>query len=102
MTDSDSSPLLGQVVRILRGRDSGKYAIVIQQLDEKYVLIADGDKRKFDCPKRKNKLHLEFMDYIADEVVDSLRENGRVTNGKIRYNLSKFAEQQTEVQRKGE
>lgn len=102
MADSDAGPKVGRVVRILRGRDSGKYAIIIKQVDEKFVLIADGDKKKFDRPKRKNLLHLEITDFIAGDVVESIRTDGRVTNGKLRYNLGKFLEAQAEVQRKGE
>jgi ribosomal protein L14E/L6E/L27E len=103
VTDSDASPIIGQVVRIIRGRDTGKFAIVVARLDDnKSVFVADGDKRKFDSPKRKNLIHLEPLDYTADEVADSIRESGRVTNGKLRYHLNKFMEQYSEGQMKGE
>lgn len=83
----------GRIVKVLRGRDAGKYAVVIRRVDDRFVEIADGDKRKFDRPKQKNKKHLHFTAHISSEVADSIRETGRVTNGKIRYALSKFAEQ---------
>lgn len=83
----------GRIVKVLRGRDAGKYAVVIRRVDDRFVEIADGDKRKFDRPKQKNKRHLHFTAHISNEVADSIRETGRVTNGKIRYALSKFAEQ---------
>lgn len=103
VSDSESSkPLLGKVVRITRGRDAGKYAIVVQQLDDKYVAIADGDKRKLDRPKRKNIIHLDVTDYTVTDVIKPQTNNGRLTNGKLRYHLGKYIEQQTEVQRKGE
>ena len=82
----------GCIVRVLRGRDAGKHAVVIGTVDERFVLIADGDKRKFDQPKKKNILHLHLTAYVSNEVADSIRETGRVTNGKIRYALSRFAE----------
>lgn len=82
----------GRIVKVLRGRDAGKYAVVIRQIDDRFVEIADGDKRKFDQPKKKNKIHLQFTDCVASEVADSLRETGRVTNGKLRHALAKFAE----------
>lgn len=94
---------IGQIVEIMRGRDQQKYAVIIEILDERFVLIADGDKRKFDSPKRKNILHLKLYDEISREVADSIRESGRVTNGKIRYALSKFVEkQQATAQLKGD
>jgi len=93
-----NKPQLGQIVKILRGRDQNKYAIIISIIDQKFLLIADGDKRKFDQPKKKNMLHLQLMDAISREVVESLAETGRVTNGKLRFSLNKFAEsKQSEV-----
>ncbi|MCI3926355.1 KOW domain-containing RNA-binding protein [Paenibacillus sp. TRM 82003] len=85
-------PVLGAVARTLRGRDQEKYAVIVGIVDSRSVLIADGDKRKFDQPKKKNVLHLEITDYVSSEVADSLLETGRVTNGKLRFALLKFLE----------
>jgi large subunit ribosomal protein L14e len=85
-------PQLGQIVRILRGRDLNKYAVIIEIVDQRFILIADGDKRKFDQPKKKNLLHLQLQDAISHEVVNSLLETGRVTNGKLRFALNKFVQ----------
>ncbi|GIP36281.1 KOW domain-containing RNA-binding protein [Paenibacillus sp. J2TS4] len=101
--DPSCHPRLGQIVTILKGRDSGKFGVIIKIVDDRFVLIADGDKRKFDQPKKKNLLHLQLQDAISNEVVDSLSETGRVTNGKLRYALNKFAEErQTSAHEKGE
>lgn len=98
-----NQPELGQIVKVLRGRDTEKVAVIIGLVDERFVLIADGDKRKFDQPKKKNLLHLQLQDVISREVVDSLKETGRVTNGKLRYAVNKFVErEQTEAQEKGD
>ncbi|BFH16951.1 KOW domain-containing RNA-binding protein [Paenibacillus melissococcoides] len=99
-----STPRLGQFVKVLRGRDAGKLAVIIGIEESRYVNIADGDKRKFDQPKRKNLLHLEVLPEISHEVVRSLQESGRVTNSKLRYVLTKFAEESAaaDVEQKGE
>lgn len=89
-------PHPGQFVQVLRGRDIGKYAVIVEVIDSKFVKIADGDKRKFDRAKKKNLLHLRLFDETSSEVADSLRETGRVTNGKLRFALSKFIEKQNE------
>ncbi|EPY06969.1 KOW domain-containing protein [Paenibacillus sp. E194] len=89
-----STPRLGQFVKVLQGRDESKYAVIIDIEESRYVKIADGDKRKFDQPKRKNLLHLELQPAISHEVVHSLHESGRVTNSKLRYVIAKYAEQQ--------
>jgi large subunit ribosomal protein L14e len=86
-----SSPQVGQLVRILKGKDAGEAAVVIAVVDSRFVYIADGDKRKFDGPKKKNILHLELIPFISSEVVDSLKETGRVTNGKLRFAVMKYA-----------
>ncbi|UII56097.1 KOW domain-containing RNA-binding protein [Cytobacillus spongiae] len=90
MVDSDSRPQLGQIVQIKRGRDAGQYGIIIKLFDDRYVLIADGDKRKYDRPKKKNLQHLQCIDYVSSEVQSSLIETGRVTNGKLRFALAKY------------
>ncbi|MNP72888.1 50S ribosomal protein L14e [compost metagenome] len=83
-------PQLGQIVKILRGRDSGDYAVIVGLVDQRSVLIADGRTRKFDHPKKKNLLHLELQNETSDIVVNSLMETGRVTNGKLRHALAKY------------
>jgi large subunit ribosomal protein L14e len=101
--NESSQPQLGQIVKVLRGRDALKYAVIVGIVDQRFLLIADGDKRKFDQPKKKNMLHLQLQKEISREVAESLKETGRVTNGKLRYALNKFAEgQQPEAQEKGE
>ncbi|TKC14297.1 KOW domain-containing RNA-binding protein [Robertmurraya kyonggiensis] len=90
MVGYDSRPELGQIVLISHGRDAGQYAIIVGLLDNRFVFLADGDKKKFDQPKKKNILHLKLIDFVSPEVQRSLLETGRVTNGKLRYALNKF------------
>lgn len=86
----DSVPRIGQIVRIKQGREAGQFAIVIEVIDDKFVMLADGDKRKYDRQKKKNINHIEAIDYISPEVRDSLLKTGRVTNGKLRFAIAKF------------
>jgi len=90
LSEVDGIPRIGEVVRILRGREAGQYAIIIDVIDDRFVLLADGEKRKYDRPKKKNRNHIELLDYISPEVQNSLLETGRVTNGKLRFALDKF------------
>ncbi|API92392.1 MULTISPECIES: KOW domain-containing RNA-binding protein [Virgibacillus] len=102
MNEDDSIPLIGQVVRIMQGREAGQYAVVIKSVDDKYVLLADGEKRKYDRPKKKNLHHIELMDYISPEVQNSLLETGRVTNGKLRFAIAKFVNEVVTDLKKGD
>ncbi|NOU88173.1 hypothetical protein GC102_20715 [Paenibacillus sp. LMG 31460] len=85
-------PKVGQIVKVLRGRDPGEYAVVIGIVDHRFVWLADGDSRKFDQPKKKNLNHLQLQETISSEVESSIRETGRVTNGKLRFAIAKFVE----------
>ncbi|GKU76687.1 KOW domain-containing RNA-binding protein [Paenibacillus sp. L3-i20] len=87
----DARPQIGQFVKELRGRNEDSLAVVIAIIDDRFVMIADGNKRKFDSPKKKNVLHLKLQPAISQEVRNSLLETGRVTNTKLRYVIQKFA-----------
>ncbi|MCW3795979.1 hypothetical protein HF638_27265 [Paenibacillus sp. SZ31] len=90
--NNQSNPQLGQLVKIRKGRNADQAAVIVAIADSRFVYIADGDKRKFDQPKKKSLLHLELQPMISSEVVNSLNECGRVTNGKLRYAVHSFLE----------
>ena len=90
VVQKNSGSLLGQMVRIKQGREAGQYAIINGDLDDQFVLLADGEKRKTNRPKKKNLHHVEMVDYISPEVQNSLLETGRVTNGKLRFAITTF------------
>lgn len=100
--EADSLPQLGQVVRITRGREVGQYAVVIKILDNRFVLLADGEKRKYDRPKKKNLHHIALMDYISPKIQNSLLETGRVTNGKLRFIIAQFVNEAVTDLKKGD
>ena len=59
VTDSEGQPRLGQIVRILRGREAGNFAIVIGVEKPRFVWLADGSTRRADRPKKKNVKHIQ-------------------------------------------
>ena len=48
----------GRVVLSTQGRDEGRYFIVLEVIDENFVLMADGLTRKLANPKKKKVKHL--------------------------------------------
>jgi large subunit ribosomal protein L14e len=94
----EALPVIGRLVRVLRGKAQGGYAVIIGIVDERFVLIADGDKRRFDDPKKKSLQHLELLPTVGAEVASSIDETGRVTNAKLRYVIQRY----TASERKGE
>lgn len=103
LVDQEQLPQPGQIVKILRGKDQGQYAVIIRVEDTRFVWIADGDKRRFDQPKKKNVQHLQLQHKISGEVSRSLTESSRVTNAKLRHAVKKFIDSlQSEADEKGE
>ena len=51
----------GRLVRSKAGRDSGRLFAVIEEIDEDFVLIANGSLRKLDRPKKKRRKHLKAL-----------------------------------------
>ncbi len=93
MTEDNSVPQLGQIVQVTKGREQDQYAVIIEIIDDRFVLLADGEKRKYDRPKKKNVNHIEKTAYISSEVRNSLLETNRVSNGKLRFALAKYAKE---------
>lgn len=90
MSEDNVTFKVGQLVRITHGRERNQVAVIIEIIDDRYVLLADGDKRKYDRPKRKNVNHFEKTPFISSEVRESLLETGRVSNGKLRFAVDKY------------
>lgn len=44
---------IGRAVLSRQGRDAGRCFVVLQVLDEQFVLMADGLTRKLDHPKKR-------------------------------------------------
>jgi ribosomal protein L14E/L6E/L27E len=101
-SDQVPLPVPGQLARVLRGKETGSYFVIVRLLDHRLVEIADGDRRKFDNAKKKNISHLDLQTYVSAEVQKSLRETGRVTNGKLRFAIAHFLDESSSNIRKGE
>lgn len=50
---------VGNIVISKAGRDKGRRLVVVEVLDSAYCLVADGDLRKLEKPKRKKWMHLK-------------------------------------------
>lgn len=82
----------GQVVTSLAGRDRGRRMIVLRVVDDRYVLVVDGELRRLQRPKRKNRRHLQPHGAVAREVSAKLAEGRAVTDEEIRTALERLAE----------
>jgi len=88
MTDT-SQVKLGQIVQIRNGRYAGSFAIIVD-IQGGFVWLADGKRRKFDHPKKKNIKHIQPTKVVAKEVADALNETGSVEDAVLRHALNQY------------
>ena len=72
----------GTVVRSKAGRDGDSFLVVLEVLNG-FVLVADGKQRLIERPKRKNVKHIAITELIV-------KEEQLQTNRSIRHVLSDF------------
>jgi large subunit ribosomal protein L14e len=90
VADAEGRPRPGQIVRVLRGRDAGRHMIVVGFVEPHFVLLADGDERKMDRPKKKNVKHIQITNTVSEEIADAIKKFGRVNNARLRYALNQY------------
>lgn len=76
--------VIGKVVLSTAGRDKGKYYIIIDVINDNYVLLADGGLRPESKPKKKKLRHLRFTDIIAEEIKGEILSGGKLSNSTIK------------------
>ncbi|NLW22814.1 MAG: hypothetical protein GXY88_06125 [Tissierellia bacterium] len=90
--DSTCDISIGQVVRSRAGRDKGRVFLVLDILDDKHVLIVDGDLRKIEKPKKKKVKHLIVYNRILDEFKHKIENKIEINDAYIRKLLEPFNE----------
>ena len=78
---------VGSVVVSTAGRDEGRTFLVIESVDDEYVLIADGRTHRVEKPKKKKRKHLKLSHEPVSEIVERLLSGG-VQNHEVRKWLS--------------
>ena len=79
------------IVKSVAGRDKGKYFFVLD-VENEYLLLADGKTRKLENPKRKKCKHTEFVTHFDCRVAEKIRGEEKVTNSELRKTLAAFGE----------
>ena len=86
----------GRVVESIQGRDRGNFFLILENLEEGIVTIADGLRHKLEKPKRKKTKHLRAKPVLLD--LKALRpEGGALQNSDLRRALEAngFAEERS-------
>lgn len=79
---------VGQVVEVLSGKGSNRLFFIIKVIDNQYVLIADGKKRKLDRPKLKKVKHLKLYNLYNNKVENKIASE-QITDAFLRAELTK-------------
>ncbi len=80
--------MLGTLVKSTAGRDCGRFFVIIGKIDDKYILLADGDLRPIEKPKRKKLRHVQSMGVKAEELCEKLLSSKAILNAEIRKTIS--------------
>ena len=65
---------VGDMAVSLKGHDSGRLYVVIAELNDDFVLVADGKYRPTDKPKQKRRKHLKFLTKTDASDNDSIKK----------------------------
>jgi large subunit ribosomal protein L14e len=60
--------IIGRYAWSKTGRDKDKLFIIIGIYDDQHVLIADGEYRRVENPKKKKLKHLNITNRVAEEI----------------------------------
>ncbi len=80
--------LLGRVAVSMAGRDTRRAFLVVGLSGEGYVLLADGDLRKMDRPKKKKLRHIRLEPTLAEDVRSKLMQGEPVQDAQIRKSIA--------------
>lgn len=88
--DSTINLTVGQLVKSRAGRDKGIYFLVVEIIDEKHVLIVDGDARKLDNLKQKKIKHMIIYNTVIPEFKEKLDSKVKINDAYVRKILDPF------------
>ena len=88
---------LGSVVVSKAGRDEGRLFLVVAEVDEDFVMVANGALRKMDRQKKKRRKHLKPTGRVVEELRDRLSQGKTVEDHELRSWLSEEEEKLVQV-----
>ncbi|MFW2489448.1 KOW domain-containing RNA-binding protein [Clostridium chromiireducens] len=79
-----NNDLIGKVVLSKAGRDKDHLYVIVRQINDNYVLLANGDTKLVNMPKKKKIKHLSILEDIDDEILSSIQSCDKSTDLKIK------------------
>ena len=75
------------IVKSTAGRDEGGLFFVLD-IQEEFLLLADGKRRRVENPKRKKCKHVAFVGESHSVVAEKIRSSEKITNSELRKALA--------------
>ena len=79
------------------GRDQGRLFLVVGEVDDDFVMIANGGLRKMDHQKKKRRKHLKPTGRVAEGLRERLSQGKPVEDHELRAWLSEEEEKLVQV-----
>ncbi len=83
---------IGSIVISKAGRDQGRRFLVVGEVDDDFVMIANGDLRKMDRQKKKRRKHLKPTGAVVLEARERLAAGRTIEDHELRTWLSEEEE----------
>lgn len=90
---NDFSFEVGRIVVSKQGRDKGRAFIVLELINENFVMLIDGDLRKLSKPKLKKVKHLRSTPYMANDFISKLINKQNILDSDIRKEIDRIREE---------
>lgn len=81
---------LGEVVFSVAGRDSRRFYIVVEIIDDDYVSIADGDLRRVETPKKKKIKHIKTEGIVITKIKEKLELEKKIFDAEVKSALRPY------------
>ena len=88
---------LGSMVISKAGRDRGRLFLVVAEVDDDFVMVANGALRKMDRQKKKRRRHLKPTGTVVQAVRERLAEGRPIEDPELRAWLSEEEEKLVQV-----
>lgn len=88
---------VGSIVRSLAGRDEGRLFVIVEEIDDDFVMVANGSLRGMERLKKKRRKHLKPTGTVIEELCSRLVNGPAVENHEVRSWLKKEEDKLVQV-----
>lgn len=75
---------IARVVISKAGHDAGRRYVVIAEIDEDFVMVADGYYRSLSRPKKKRRKHIKPTEWFSEELKQKFLSGAAVDDCEVR------------------